>query len=953
MNSSRWDSDFARRDSNLLVERDEQISTLVSMVDAASVGSGSALLVVAAAGLGKSRLIVEGAKAASERAVLVLRARAVRSERDLPLSVALRLVEAHLAAVTSEQRASLLAGAAGLARPVLDGESGDAHEAAARSPFAVLHGLYWLLVNISAERPLLLCVDDLQWCDDTTLRLLLYLAERIEDLPIALLMAARPRRRGLDPEPLRALRGSQVVSTMELEPLGVRGVGELLQARLGSVDGEVRDACAEVTGGSPFYLQELLLCFDEQKDGDIATRPDRIRELGGDSLARAALFRLVRCDRASIHLAQALAVLGDRTPLRLAGSLAGLTLDEAGVAADELAGEQLIISGGSLEFAHPLIRQSIYEEIPPARRALQHAAAAGLLRSTGAPVELVAVQLMPSPPAAEGWVVQTLREAARQASDRGSPDTAARLLHRALAEGAAEVPASTLLLEIGAAETSAGLSGAPGHITQALDQLRGPRERIEAHRLLARALGGEGRPEEAVEVLEHALDELTSETQDLQTMLLADYLVDAAFLPGLRQRSIARAAALTRDLPEADTSDGRLLAAALAMRSGQAARPRSETVELAERAWCGGLLLDDSGPDGVGWLMAVWALQLAEDHVRSEEVTAAALDAARRIGALYPFITASYFRGDAYARLGLLDEAQADAEQAVRACQGGAHRYLSASLVLRANVLIERGKLEEAAVSLASADDLSAVGMLEVPWRLEARGRLALAEQRPVEALRLFEQAGAFMDERLQAEHSVLPWRSNGALAALQAGRPDRARELAEADLANADRIGLDISRGRALRVLGLISGGAPGLDQLTEAVDVLARSSAALERARAVADLGAALRRAGHLVDARPKLLDALASAERLDAERLASAVRQELGAAGVRAPRQPRDRAVLTPSQRRVAELAARGLSNTEIAQALFVTPKTVEYHLSQVYQRLQVPGRRHLAAALASAG
>jgi Response regulator containing a CheY-like receiver domain and an HTH DNA-binding domain len=132
----------------------------------------------------------------------------------------------------------------------------------------------------------------------------------------------------------------------------------------------------------------------------------------------------------------------------------------------------------------------------------------------------------------------------------------------------------------------------------------------------------------------------------------------------------------------------------------------------------------------------------------------------------------------------------------------------------------------------------------------------------------------------------------------------------------------------------------------------VLATTSAALEHTRAVADLGAALRRAGHLVEARPKLLAAFAAAERLGALRLACLVREELDAAGVRAPRTTDDRPLLTPSQRRVADLAARGLSNTEIAQALFVTPKTVEYHLSQVYQRLQVPGRRHLAAALAGA-
>ncbi|MGI8759904.1 MAG: ATP-binding protein [Jatrophihabitantaceae bacterium] len=951
MDRRRWDLVSARRDAGLLVEREQQIAMLVSMLAAASAGSGSALLVESPAGLGKSRLLAEGVRLAAERGVGVVRARAVRSERDLPLSVALRLVEPYLASVTSEQRASLLAGMAGLARPLLDGESGQAYEAAASSPFAVLHGLYWLLVNISGERPLLLCVDDLQWCDDATLRLLLYVAERVEDLPIALLAAARPRRRGVEAEALRALRGSQTVSTMALDPLGLAGVGELLQASLGSVDEDVRNACAAVTGGSPFYLNELLLCFGGERNGDISAGVDRIRELGGDALASAALFRLVRCDRAGVRLAEALAVLGDRTPLRLVASLADLTPHEATIAADELAGEQLITGGAAMEFAHPLIRQSIYEEIPPATRALRHASAAALLRAAGAPVELIAVQLLYAPPAADEWVVQALREAAQQATTRGSTDTAARLLHRALAEGAPQIPAHRLLLEIGAAETAAALPGAPGHIMQALQQLPDLRGRAEAHRLLARALVGEARPDEAAEVLEHALDELTPATRDLRMTLIADYLANAAFLPGLRQRSIVRAGPLMSDPPDADTPDARLSTAALALRSGQSGRRRSETVALAERAWHGGTLLQDSGPDGAGWLMVVWALELAEADARADEVCAAALDAARRSGALHPFITASYFHGFACLRLGRLDEAQADAEQAIAACQNGSHRYLIPVLVLAANVLIERGRLDEAASMLTRADDLPAVGMPEVPWRLEARGRLALAGRRPAEALDLFERAGAYMEEKLAVEHTVLPWRANAALTALQAGQPGRARELAGADLALAERIGLDVSRGRALRMLGLITGGAAGLELLAEAVDVLTPSCAALECAYAVADLGAALRRAGRVVQARSNLLDAFASAERLGAVRLASSIREELRAAGLRAPQHAGARAVLTPSQRRVADLAARGLSNTEIAQALFVTPKTVEYHLSQVYQRLQVPGRRHLASALAT--
>jgi DNA-binding CsgD family transcriptional regulator len=159
---------------------------------------------------------------------------------------------------------------------------------------------------------------------------------------------------------------------------------------------------------------------------------------------------------------------------------------------------------------------------------------------------------------------------------------------------------------------------------------------------------------------------------------------------------------------------------------------------------------------------------------------------------------------------------------------------------------------------------------------------------------------------------------------------------------------------GMALRAAGLVEGGARGIELLAEAVDALAGSPAALEHARALTDLGAALRRAGHRSDAREPLRRGLERAQRCNATALVERAHSELLATGAR----PRRVAVsgpdaLTASERRVAGMAAEGLTNRAIAQALFVTEKTIEWHLSQAYRKLDITSRSELLRALGSAG
>jgi DNA-binding CsgD family transcriptional regulator len=194
-------------------------------------------------------------------------------------------------------------------------------------------------------------------------------------------------------------------------------------------------------------------------------------------------------------------------------------------------------------------------------------------------------------------------------------------------------------------------------------------------------------------------------------------------------------------------------------------------------------------------------------------------------------------------------------------------------------------------------------------------------------------------------------WRSAASLALALIGDNERAARMAEDDLERARRWGTARGIGMALRAGALAEGGPGGTARLREAVEVLRDSPARLERARALIDLGAALRRANQRAEARPPLQEGLELSERCIARALAKYARTELRAAGGRSS-DPESTGVqqLTASERRVAELAAQGHSNPQIAQALFVTRKTVETHLGHVYRKLDVAGRTGLPRALA---
>lgn len=925
----------------VLVGRTSELTLIDQLLDRAVTGNGGAILIEGAAGLGKTRLIAECEARARARGLAVFDARAIVPERGVPFSTALQLFETAVAAAGTDS--TLFDGAAALATPLFSGHYADAIE----TPFPLQHGLFWLAVNLTRSAPLLVCVDDAQWADEGSLGFLHYLARRVNDLPIAVVVTTRPGSAGQRPPLLDSMIETWSHDRLPLSELTTSEVASLVREWLPLADTSFCDACSEVTGGNPFYVREVLKTVGTRSPDPAAHSSPRLRDVAVASIGRASLSRLSRLGADPILLARALAVLGDGSTLRQVATLAELDQTRAAAAADALIAEDLIVVGTTTAFAHPLVAGLVYDEIPPVQAALAHRRAARLLAEDSVGVEVVAAHLLLATADADPWVTEMLRQAARSARAKGVPRSAAELLARAKAEPPAPADLADVLAELGSAESAAGLVDGVAHLRQALELRTDPRKREQARHELVRALAARGQQREAVEILESAIEE----GEKPGPALLAEYLVNAAFETGLRQEAILRIHEMLRVSPSHTYSAERGLLATLAMRSGQEGAPALETVELADRAWSDGAILAEQGPDGPGWLMTFWALELAGEHHQALAVAAAARELARTTGSMEAVATASMFSAWTQSVLGNLLDAEADLYQVDIAEDLGWRRYLVAALSRKAVLQVWRGDLAAADATLARAVERDRGGGMETPWRLHAAGLLALARHDNAGALQLLTGAGDWLAENLDVKYTVLTWRTDAARAALALGDCDRARELIERDEALATRCGSAGHLGRVLRVRGLIAGGEEGAALLSAAAAHLKSAGEAHERAETLTDLGALLRRQGSKVAARPSLFDALDYSVAHGAHALAERARDELAASGVRGrPDRISGPTTLTSSERRVAGLAGAGLTNVQIAQALFVTPKTVEYHLRHVYQKLEISSRKQVAAALA---
>jgi len=935
-----------------LVERDGELAALTHTLEAAIAGQGRAVLVEGPAGIGKSRLLGELRHDAVERGALVLVARGSELERAFPFGAVRQLFEAALAAPGRREQA--LAGAAAPAAAVLGAlEDAPGQEPSGDVSFAALHGLFWLSVNLAAERPLVLAVDDLQWCDRPSLRFVAYLVRRLEGLPILLAATVRTGDAVEDGALLGEISSDPATMAVRPGPLSLEAVRQLIAERLGDdPDVAFAQACHRSTGGNPLLLRELLTALATDGVRPDAAHAGVVIDIGPRAVSRTVLLRLARLPAEAVAVARSVAVLGEAAALPTVTAYTGLAERAVAEAIAALARADIVSAESPLGFVHPLVRDAVYRELAPGERELQHAHAAEVLRERAAPAELVAAQLLRTSPRGDAAAVATLRDAATSAVRKGAPDSAIAYLRRALEEPPGEAERAGVLLELGLAEGLIDGAAAAEHLEEAYGAVTDPARRAFTANVLARVVLFARGPEAAREIARQALadlpEELVSERARLRGVALMATHFGAGDISELEELVPYRTAQ-REDLTNAGESGLAGLAAWAWLRQGG---PADRICELSLASLASGeLVREDNGLLSVPPYVALAAL----DHPETLEQWEQALVDGHRQGSLYGISALHLWRGYALLLRGELPEAVESLELATEEFRNWGHGFAAelytASLLCAAHV--DRGDLEAARAALAGVPNpaVARVGPLArtdgAAFFRHASMRLLLAERRYAEAL----------DEARGFPATFPQWRTPtvfrplgiAAEALMHLGRGEEAVPLAEEELTRARAVGAPRAQSESLRTLAALEGDA-GLPRLEEALRIVEPSVARLELARVLADLGSALRRARRPSDAREPLRRALELSDACGALALVEHVRAELAATGAR-PRTTAAAGVesLTASERRVVQFAVEGQTNRDIAQALFVTPKTVEVHLSNAYRKLGVRSRRDLAAVV----
>jgi DNA-binding NarL/FixJ family response regulator len=927
----------------LLLEREREVAALAATIAEAAAGRARVVLVEGSAGIGKTRLLGEARRLAADAGFRLLAARGGELEREFPFGVVRQLFEPQL--VDAEAREHALAGAAGAARSVFE-TFGDGDGGAAADPsFASLHGLYWLTVNLAAHGPLSIAVDDLHWCDGPSLRFLAYLVRRLEGLRALVIGSLRPSEPGVESALLGELAADPLTVSVQPRPLTAAAVAELVRVRLGGgADERFAAACLTTTGGNPLLLHELVKTLAAEGIAPDAAHVPAVADLGPRAASRAVLVRLARLPGEASALARAAAVLGAGADFSTVAALAGVDLSAAGAGAAALVRAE-VLDPHSLAFVHPLLSAAVYHDMPVVERGLLHERAARLLADGRAPVEQVAAHLLAIPARGDGWVVEILMRAARESLQKGAADSAVSYLARAIEEPPPPVRRAHVLLELGRAESLTSGPAAVRHLGAAYEALDDPRERGMAAQVLGRALLFTGHAGEGAALARRAAAELPPELEDLRAALEAFELMAVFF--GAGEPAALRRLERHRTVLAPAGVGAKMLAAVTAQEWAFSGGPSDACAELALGALAGGeLIAADNALLGV---TAITTLVLA-DREEALDAWDASLADAHGHGSLFAKSAISLWRGFTMYRRGEL----AEAEESLRTGFDefelwgfGKDEALVYCAAILAAVLREQGDAAAARRALELSRDPGDRSEGARYWSSSLL-ELLLAEGRFEDALAVADDCA----ERFSYIRNPIdtPWRSPKAVALDRLGRSGEALALAAEELELARAWGAPGTVARTLRVLGTLEREA-GLDRLQEAVDAAAGSPARLEHAKALAALGAALRRARRPAEARKPLRQALELAGACGARGLAEEARAELYAAGGR-PRTTalRGVAALTASERRVAALAAGGETNRDIAQALFVTPKTVELHLSNAYRKLGVRSRRELPDELA---
>jgi DNA-binding CsgD family transcriptional regulator len=912
----------------VIVGRTRERSELEAVLEAAREGRSTVVVLHGEAGIGKSTLLDQTVEAAS--GFRVLRARGYESESDIPFAGLLDLLSPvlHLLDRIPPAQAAALRGSLALGDPV------------PHDQFAVPAGVLSLLSAAAEEQPLLVVVDDVQWLDSASGDALLFAARRLGQEGIAMLAAARDGE-GVDPRST----GLPRMHVGSLEPDSAR---ELLLSRAGAVAETVADHLLEAAAGNPLALIEIPTILDERQ---LAGREPLPAPLPPGSSVEGAFRR--QLERLPEETRRALLVVAAMQTGRvdvLHEALERMGIDRACLDVAEEAGV-VGVEGGRMHFRHPLLRATVYHAASaPDRRAVHD-----MLAEVAPDARRRAWHMAHAAVAPDETVASALEAAGRDARERGGHSAAAAAFARAAelsvdderrarrdleAAGdftlAAQFDKALALLDDGLALTSDPL-------------LRTDLRRARGHLELRR-----GAPLAANAVLTEEAEWLEAQGDRARA---ATTLIEASVAHMMTGDMVAlgEGARRARALAHEVAPPVELLATVIEAET-LLALGRTEEGE-ALLAPCLPFLLQGDPlatglPEVVGMAAqcSVWVEQWDRAHTILDRLVRAARDASAVGLLIYPLAARSHLEF----RVGRWAAAMADAGESVElARETGQLGLMAHSLTALARVESAIGRSEEAQRNgRQSLDICRAMGGDAI--RVYALSVLAfddLAGGRVESAIELLDEATEVADRLHMDEPALVQWAPDHVEALARNGQTERANEALARFVRQAERTKRTWALAAAARCRGLLADEGFAA-HFGEALKWHEHDGQPFERARTQLAYAERLRRARQRAEARPLLSEALDTFERLGARPWAERCRAELTATGgPSGPRADASRAdELTPQELKIALLVAQGMTNREVAASLFLSPKTIEHHLSAIYRKLDVRSRTQLARLLA---
>lgn len=908
-----------------LLERDAELSTLAGrLCELRDYRRGGVVLVEGPPGIGKTELLDVALGSATD-GLTVLRASGSELEGVLAFGGVRQLFAPLVMGLDDGAREVLFEGPRRLAASVLSLPPAPGAPATLGDP---LYGLFWLAVELSDQVPLVIAVDDLHWLDEQSARFVVYLAERIDGVPILVLATARPDEPGAAAnEIVASLRPkADIIRPRELSEAAV----ERLLRRPGP-------EAHRATGGNPLFVVELARA--------LAAAPDTpLDEIGPESLAELVLTRVGRVSVEARAVAQAVALFADDATVEDVAALTNLSADVVAATADALVSAQVFADDDRLRFLHPVLRRSVYDDLGTFSRRRGHARAAAVLKDRGAPADAVAAQLLHASPAGDLDDMSTLVAAADDAQARGALAAAARYLERAVDENVSVTSERAALLgRLGLLLGALGRPEAEMTLREAVEATTDPRARVALAVELAKVAFAHGRAGAVIADLERLRG---TPDIDPQGSLALDALL--AICLGLSDLPAAREVMgrIPRDLSGATEAE-RLALAEHAYHAYMSGEPATVVCDLVHRSVPGPAAqqLDVGGDLDDSVDLLVFCGDLAGAETLAQERAARA----RGTGAVAAYANTQVVLCDAAMARGDLVEAEAAARlgRAMLAVPARSAAFLGERLH---SLLLVLGRFDEAEALRTELIANASMFGANTTFADGLTGRAAAATGDYARGAAILGRVRADYLELGIVNPAAMLWAEPYVECLGATARVDESLEMIKAFHAGAERFGETRAIALGHVMLGRVTPGPTGREHLEEAHALLDPSPYRRHAAQARLELGVRLRHDNQRAAAAQLMLPALEYAEHQQAGPLAARLREELRLTGGRPRNALRTGAdSLSPAEARIARLAADGMSNKEIAQHLFLTVGTVQTTLVRVYRKLDVNSRKLLAPAL----